>query len=174
MKKSEQRLALLLGVVLIGGGVMLALNKLKIWKAAVDTRAQEVATEVREAEELLKQREFWNQRAQWLEKNQPGYSKEGEAISKLLAKADELAGRHGITIPIKQPNEVRQVEGMRAVVVTLKVEGEMKPVMTWLHELQRPEEFIAVPALTITPNPEDASRIVMDIRLEKWMREAKS
>jgi hypothetical protein len=174
MTRSEQRLAFVLGLVVVGGLVVLSLNKLKAWKAAVDQRAQELAVEVEEAQELLSHRDFWQQRAKWLEEKQPEYTKASEAISKLLNEVDELAAKHGVSIPIKQPNEEEQRQGMVAVVVTLKVTGEMKPVMSWLHEMQRPDQFLAVPALNIIPDKEDPSKIEMNLRLEKWMRSGKS
>ena len=174
MTKSEQRLAILLGLVVIGGGVTLSLNKLKAWKLDVDAKAQELATEVAESEELLSRRDFWQQRVKWLEEKQPRYTKASEAISKLLAQVDEAAGKFGVSIPTKQPNEEERVRDMVAVVVTLRVLGEMKPVMSWLHEIQRPDQFLAVPALNIVPDKEDPSKIEMNIRLEKWMRMPRS
>jgi hypothetical protein len=43
-------------------------------------------------------------------------------------------------------------------------------VMNWLHELQQPGHFITVPAMTITPNDEDTSKIEVNMRIEKWFR----
>ena len=50
MTASEQRLALALGVILIGGGAFLGLNKLKAWKQNVDAHAADVTA--RRAETL--------------------------------------------------------------------------------------------------------------------------
>jgi hypothetical protein len=44
MTASEQRLALALGVVLIGGGAFIGLTKLKSWKLRVDAQASEIGT----------------------------------------------------------------------------------------------------------------------------------
>ena len=170
MTASEQRLALALGVILIGGGAFLGLNKLKAWKLRVDGRAADVATRRAEADELLSHKDFWDQRASWLMEKQPPFTKAGESLSNVIAQVDELAGKHGVSIPLKQPTEAVERAGMTAAVVTLKVEGEMKPVMSWLHELQQPANFIAVPAMTITPNEEDVSKIEVNMRIEKWFR----
>jgi hypothetical protein len=40
--------------------------------------------------------------------------------------------------------------------------------------MQRPDQFLAVPALNIIPDKEDPSKIEMNLRLEKWMRSGKS
>lgn len=170
MTASEQRLALALGVILIGGGAFLGLNKLKAWKQNVDAHAADVTARRAEADELLSHQDFWDQRSAWLAEKQPVFTKQGESISNVISLADELASKHSVSIPLKQPNEPVERAGMTAAVVTLKVEGEMKPVMNWLHELQQPTHFVSVPAMTITPNEEDPSKIEVNMRIEKWFR----
>lgn len=170
MTASEQRLALALGVILIGGGAFMGLTKLKAWKQRVDSVASDVTTRRAEADELLAKQDFWEQRSSWLSEKQPPFTKPGEAITNVLSIVDELAGKHGISVPGKQPNEAGERAGMTSAVVTLRVVGEMKPVMNWLYELQQPGSFIVVPAMTITPNEEDTAKIEVNMRIEKWFR----
>ncbi|MES2595144.1 MAG: hypothetical protein V4662_07410 [Verrucomicrobiota bacterium] len=170
MTASEQRLGLALGVILIGGGAFLGLNKLKTWKQQVDGHAAEITSRRAEADELLSRQDFWQQRSAWLAEKQPVFTKPGESISNVIALADELASKHSVNIPLKQPNEPVERAGMSAAVVTLKVEGEMKPVMNWLLELQQPVNFVSVPAMTITPNEENPEKIEVNMRIEKWFR----
>jgi hypothetical protein len=170
MTASEQRLALALGVILIGGGAFLGLTRLKSWKLRVDALAADVASRKADAEELLSRSEFWEQRSSWLEEKQPLFTKAGEATTTILNLVDDLAGKHGVNIPLKQPNEASERAGMTSAAVTLRVIGEMKPVMNWLYDLQQPANFISVPAMTITPNEEDASKIEISLRVEKWFR----
>ncbi|GEP42903.1 hypothetical protein [Brevifollis gellanilyticus] len=170
MTASEQRLALGLGVILIGGGAFIGLNKLKTWKQHVDGHAAEVFSRRAEADDLLSRQDFWQQRSAWLAEKQPVLDTPGKAITNVIALADELASKHSIEIPIKQPNEAVERAGMSAAVVTLKVEGEMKPVMNWLLELQQPTNFVSVPAMTITPNEENPQKIEVNMRVEKWFR----
>ncbi len=170
MTASEQKLALALGVVLIGGGAFIGLTKLKSWKQRVDSQASEIATRRAEADELLSRQDFWDQRSSWLGEKQPVFTKAGESLSNVLSLVDELAAKHGVSIPQKQPNEAGERAGMTSAVVTLHVVGEMKPVMNWLHELQQPGSFITVPAMTVVPNEEDTAKIDVNMRVEKWFR----
>lgn len=170
MTSSEQRLALALGVIVIGGGAFLGLNKLKGWKQQVDAHAADVSTRRAEADELLSRKDFWDQRASWLAEKQPLFTKQGESISNVISLVDELASKHSVNVPLKQAGEAIERAGMTAAVVTLRVEGEMKPVMDWLLELQQPSNFVAVPAMTITPNEEDISKIIVEMRVEKWFK----
>jgi len=170
MTASEQRLALALGVILIGGGAFMGLTKLKSWKQRVDSQASDIASRRAEADDLLSRQDFWEQRLSWLSEKQPVFTKAGESITNVLSIVDELASKHGVSVPQKQPNEASERAGMTSAVVTLRVLGEMKPVMNWLYELQQPGNFITVPAMTITPNEEDTSKIEVNMRVEKWFR----
>jgi hypothetical protein len=119
---------------------------------------------------LLSRQDFWEHRLSWLAEKQPIYTKAGESLSNVISMVDELAAKHAISVPMKQPNEPSERPGMTAAVLSLRVLGEMKPVMNWLHELQQPGHFITVPAMTITPNDEDTSKIEVNMRIEKWFR----
>jgi tRNA(Met) C34 N-acetyltransferase TmcA len=170
MKANEQRLALALGVVLIGGIAFIGLTKLKTWKQRVDTRAMEMETRRAEADELLTRKEFWDQRSSWLSEKQPVYTKAGEATTSVLNLVDELATKHGVKVPLKQPTEPSERPGLISANVTLEVRGEMKPVLQWLYDLQQPTGFITVPAMTITPNEEDKAEIIVNMNVQKWFR----
>lgn len=170
MTAAEQRLALALGVVLIGGVAFIGLTKLKTWKHRVDTRAMEMETRRAEADELLSKQDFWNQRSSWLSEKQPLFTKAGEATTSVLNLVDELAAKHGVKITQKQPTEPTERPGMTSANLTLEVRGEMKPVLEWLYDLQQPTAFLTVPAMTITPNEEDTNEIIVNMNLQKWFR----
>jgi hypothetical protein len=59
---------------------------------------------------------------------------------------------------------------MTSANLTLELRGEMKPVLEWFYELQKPEAFITIPALTIVPNEEETSEIIVNMNLQKWFR----
>ena len=123
MTAAEQRLGFgLMGVVLLGGA-FLGFDYLKNWKQKVDVRSMTLETQRAEAEMLLAEREFWEQRSQWLEQKQPLFTKRSEADLSLL-------------------NLI----------------------------IQQPSAFISIPALTLTPNEQDASEVVLNMTIQKWFR----
>ena len=170
MTSSEQRLAIGLGVVLIAGGAFIGLTKLKTWKQRVDTRAMEMETRRSEADELLAKQDFWNERSSWLSEKQPVFTKAGEATTSILSLVEELATKHNVKITRNQPTEPSERPGMTSANLTLELRGEMKPVLEWFYELQKPEAFITIPALTIVPNEEETSEIIVNMNLQKWFR----
>ncbi|MEQ1749897.1 MAG: GspMb/PilO family protein [Prosthecobacter sp.] len=170
MTANEQRLALGLGVVLIGGMAFIGLTKLKSWKQRVDTQAMAMETRRAEADELLAKQDFWNQRSSWLSEKQPLFTKAGEASTNVLNLVDELASKHSVKITQKQLTEAIERAGMTSANVTLEARGEMKPVLAWLYDLQQPTGFITIPAMTITPNEEDTKEIIVNMNVQKWFR----
>jgi hypothetical protein len=170
MTASEQRLAIGLGVVLIGGMAFIGLTKLKSWKQRVDSHAAEVQTRRAEADELLSRQDFWNQRSAWLTERQPLFTKAGDATNAVLNLVDELATKHSVKITQKQPTEPSERPGLTSANVTLQVQGEMKPVLAWLYDLQQPGGFISIPAMTITPSEENTAEIIVNMNVQKWFR----
>jgi hypothetical protein len=158
-------------LVLIGGIAFIGLTKLKSWKSSSGLLTPwkwKVAAP--KPDELLSQQDFWNQRSTWLIDKQPLYSKAGEASTSILNLVDELAAKNGVKISQKQLTEASERVGLTSANVTLEVRGEMKPVLTWLYELQQPGHFISIPAMTVTPNEEDTAEVIVNMNVQKWFR----
>jgi len=115
MTANEQRLALGLGVVLIGGMAFIGLTKLKSWKQRVDTQAMAMETRRADADDLLSKQDFWNQRSSWLNEKQPLFTKAGEASNNVLNLVDELASKHSVKITQKQLTEAIERAGSLAL-----------------------------------------------------------
>jgi hypothetical protein len=174
MTKSEQRMAMVLGLILIGGGAVLGMKKLKSWKADVDLQAAKIEARKAEADDLLSKQDFWDQRSTWLTEKMPPFTREGEANTQLLTLAEELANKNRVKITGKQPNEKTENAGMTAANIAFEVRGDMKPVLQWLHELQTPANFIVVPSMAITPNEEVAAEIILNMTAQKWFKNPSS
>ncbi|HCN28023.1 MAG TPA: hypothetical protein DIT64_04410 [Verrucomicrobiales bacterium] len=170
MTASEQRLALGLGAVLVIGGAFIGLTRLKSWKQRVDARAIEVQSRKLEADDLLSQQDFWNTRLQWLEQKQPLYTRRSEADLSLLDLIQKSAGSHGITLTQNQPVAPSERPGLTSSNMNVEARAGWEAMNRWLHDLQRPESFISIPALTMTPNEEDTSEVIVNMNIQKWFR----
>lgn len=170
MTASEQRLALGLGAVLVIGGAFIGLTKLKSWKLRVDARAVEVQSRKLEADELLAQQELWSERLAWLEKKQPLYTRRSEADLSLLDLIQNTAAKHSIRLTQNQPVAPSERPGLTSSNMNVEARGGWEAINRWLHELQKPEAFISIPALTMTPNEEETSEVVVNMNVQKWFR----
>ncbi len=170
MTSSEQRLALALGAIIAIGGAFIGLTKLKSWKLRVDARSLEVQTRRAEADDLLSQQAFWEERLAWLEEKQPLYTRRSEADLGLLELVQSSAAKHNVTLTQNQPVPPSEREGLTSANMNVEARASWEAMNRWLHELQQPETFLSIPALTMTPNEEDTTEVIVNMNLQKWFR----
>lgn len=170
MTSSEQRLALALGAIIAIGGAFIGLTKLKSWKLSVDARSLEVQTRRAEADDLLAQQAFWEKRLDWLAEKQPLYTRRSEADLGLLELVQSSAAKYNVTLTQNQPVAPSEREGLTSANMNVEARASWEAMNRWLHELQQPETFLSIPALTMTPNEEDTSEVIVNMNLQKWFR----
>ncbi|MDZ4287199.1 MAG: hypothetical protein U0984_04535 [Prosthecobacter sp.] len=169
MTKREQRLALGFGVVMIAGGAFVGLTQLKAWKQRVDVRSLALDTRRAEAHELLAEKDSWEQRSAWLQQKQPMYTKRSEADLTVLNLIRDSASSHSVTVQV-QPMEPSERPGMTSSSMTVEAKGDLAAVLKWLHGIQEPNTFISIPALSMVPNEEDTSQVIVNMTVQKWFR----
>lgn len=170
MTASEQRLALGLGAVIILGGAFIGLTKLRAWKQRVDLSSLEVQTRRMEADDLLAQKDFWNQRFTWLTESQPVFSTRGEIDNGFLAQLETSASEHGVTLLQRQPIEPAERAGLMSSTFTIRASASWEAMNEWLYALQKPDAFISIPTLVMSPNDQDTSMVTVDMNIQKWFR----
>lgn len=169
MTKREQRLGLGFGVLLLVGGAFLGLTKLKTWKQRVDVRSLSLDTRLAEATDLLAEKDSWEQRSAWLLEKQPLYTKRSEADLTVLNLIRESAASHNVTVQV-QPVEPSERPGMTSSNMTVEAKGDLAAALKWLHGIQEPNSFISIPALSMIPNEEDTSQVIVNMTVQKWFR----
>lgn len=170
MTASEQRLALALGTVVVLGGAFLGLTRLKAWKQTVDVRAIEVESRRIEADALMSQKEFWDQRFTWLTEKQPVFTRRGEVDNDFLTFLENSATEHGIALPQRQPVEPAERAGLVSSTFELQAEADWESMNKWLYSLQKPDAYISIPVLTMNVNAEDTAKVIVNMRVHKWFR----
>lgn len=170
MTAREQRLAATMAVLLIAGGAAVAGMKLKQWRERVDDREHEMALRSVEAEELLAFEEMWRQRSEWLNSKQPVFTSQGDADLELLELVRSAAGKQQVSLIQNQLTEPAEAGGMKAATMLVEGRGGLAEVMRWLQDLQKPDSFIQVPKMTLLPNEEDTSQVILTLNLQKWYR----
>lgn len=170
MTASEQRLALGLGAVIVLGGGFIGLSKLRAWKQTVDLTSIEVQTRRMEADDLLAQKEFWNQRFTWLTESQPVFTLQGEVNNSFLTQLETSASEHGVTLLQRQPIVPSERIGLISSTFTIRASADWESMNQWLHSLQKPDAYISIPTLVMSPNDDDTSMVTVDMNIQKWFR----
>lgn len=170
MTAREQRLAATMAVLLIAGGSVVVGLKLKQWRERVDDHEHAIEMRTIEAEELMLTEDMWVQRSDWLNSKQPAFTTQGDADLELLETVRSSAGSQQVSLIQNQLTEPTAAAGMKASTMLVEGRGGMAEVMRWLQELQKPETFIQVPKMTLLPNEEDTSEVILQLTLQKWYR----
>lgn len=178
MNPRELRLALALLAVIIGGGGVLAFAKMGKWKKDIERRENQVANDKAVAEELLRQRDFWKARSDWLAASQPVWTSRKAADDELHKLVTESAQKEGVTLlGTQQENPEQQPGVMAAGLVVAEAKAPIAKILRWLSHLQMPEghqtcdNFVSIKGLTMKPDPEDTTIVhISDFHIQKWYR----
>lgn len=167
MKPSEKRLLIgLLAMLLLGAGVIGSdyyfdrRDELLAVKANLDNEWITIET-------LFEEKEIWEVRAAWLEKNQPAFTST-ELIDQAIFKealASDIDGvttsRHTLLPTVHTPYYTQSG-------VSLNAAGDLASVFRWLHDLNRPESFRVIRNVKIGPDKDKAENIVAQFELLRW------
>ena len=160
-----------MAMVILGGGWMV-FSQMGKWRKSIDERDFKLSLQKTEADELLKQKDFWHLRSEWLETKQEVYPSRNEADNKVYELVEQTAKKQGLTI-LRQLAEPEEQQGMTSATVIVEAKGPLEKVLRWLYDLQTPTAFISVKSLALKSNPEDTSLVIVsDLKVQKWYRSA--
>lgn len=167
MKASERRLLIILAVLsAICGGAILTQHLLRL-QHALERREQTIELKQMEARALLTEAELWRQRLNWLHASQPTMTSENQASEELLESLLASAAKHTLVVQKKQLHETVMQGSNRAVGLTLTVQGALPSVFRWLHAVQAPKSFCAIPQLKIVPNNDNPALVVATVHFSR-------
>jgi len=170
MNPREQRLAMIVMALFLCGGGWIVFAQMGKWRKGIDERDFKLSLKKTEAEELLKQKDFWHARAEWMQQKQEVYPSRNEADNKIYELVDQSAKKQGLTV-LRQLAEPEEQPGMVAASVIVEAKGPLEKVLRWLYDLQKPAAFISVKGMSLKSNPEDTSVVIVsDLKIQKWYR----
>ncbi len=89
---------------------------------------------------------------------------DNELFESLLAKAQAA----GVSVVTKQFQEQVKTEFFQQAGVTLTVKGDLSNVFRWIYSVLSPGDFRVVPYLKITPDKDDAAKVVCAVQFWRW------
>lgn len=179
MNPREQRLALaFITVLLLGGGAVIFM-KMGRWKKDLEYREHQLSLRRTEAEELIKKRDFWKARSDWLAAKQPVWVSQRAADDELNKLVNESTKKEGLTVLATLQQNPIQENGLWAAGISLEVKGPYDKVLQWLKHLQMPEghqtydAYVSIKGISLKPDVEDPTLLhLTDVHIQKWYREA--
>lgn len=174
MTARERNLAYGLLAILLAGGAFLGVTQLKKWKQRVDNAEYDLLQRQTEAEILLGQKDLWLQRGEWIMSKQPMFTSKRDADTEVNRLVQESMAHRSIDVVQIQPSESSELNGLFASTMLVQGKAEFTNGMGWLYDLQKPENFVSIPSITITPDEDDDTHINISLVLQKWYRKTSS
>lgn len=111
---------------------------------------------------------FSEERDAWLQAKQPKLASPDAAGVELLNTIKDLARKHGVLLEnpaIRVPE--RQTEYV-SISVEVETKSPWKPLIAFLHELQTPEQFIAIETANLRIDDADQTKMHGRLKIARW------
>jgi len=152
---------LLLNVV----GLQAFLNRQRLLQANIG----QLNTQLDEHRSILADRVYWDERAAWLEANQPTDDVSTvEDDTKFTQFVETSAKNSGLEYTRRGGGPMPPRGSIAEVYDASTVKGPMEAVVKWLSELQKPRDFRVIKQLRIKSG--EPPEIVCDVEVARWYR----
>jgi hypothetical protein len=164
----ELWLTIIVGGVLFVGGNLLAIES--FWKSK-DSLRRDIGMKTRQLRsmhELIADRSFWEQRDQWLQSTQPKLTSSDAAGVELLERIRSLAQKHSVLLENPAIRSAERQSTHITVAIEIETKSAWTPLVTFLHELQSPSQFVAVENVNLKIDPADPTQLRGRFKIARW------
>jgi hypothetical protein len=167
MTARERRL-----VLLVAGALFLLIN-LVVWSKLFDVLANarsEVALRKSTREEqrnLIKEKDLWAKRDQWLKQHQPTLKSAVEA-STLLDQVKEIAGKHNVLIENPAIGSGDSTPDHQSVCASFDTKSPWPPLVRFLYDVQQPEAFVVFESVQLHIDNADPTMMRGKFKIARW------
>lgn len=150
LSKKELRLLLLFSGTLFFAVNVIALKSYITSQRAVKADIARLTLERQNIDALLSDRDYWRERQEWLDANQPGLENVGAAQGELIQALQSVARDRGITILDQTILEPVFQTHYQEIAVKLKLTASFEDMVGWLADIQAPDRFYIVNQLQLS------------------------
>jgi len=167
MTARERRL-----VLMVAGALFLLIN-LVVWSKLFDVLANarsEVALRKSTREEqrnLIKEKDLWAKRDQWLKQHQPTLKSAVEA-STLLDQVKEIAGKHNVLIENPAIGSGDSTPDHQSVFASFDTKSPWPPLVRFLYDVQQPESFVVFESVQLHIDNADPTMMRGKFKIARW------
>lgn len=164
MKKSELRLLVVFCILILGAITFFALEVVNGRKNDAIASQKGFARQIREFNELIKDRDKWQVRRDFVDRYQQPYRTEEQEAPALESYFRRNADAMGLEIKKLIPNPAEEL-GNRMMTVSLQAQvvGPGSDVLQFLTLLQAENRFYAIPSITVSSDRKDPTLAVADL-----------
>jgi hypothetical protein len=140
-------------------------------QSALDLSYAQLRADKAEAQLDLMKEDVWAQRQAWLKDHQPVLhaGEEDEAGAKVLQYVLKGARDNKLEIVEQSLNDLDHGPAGTRINVSVTIKGPMKGLCAWLADLQKPENFYAVPSFSLKADQDEKS-YVCTLKLARYFK----
>lgn len=139
-------------------------------RAALQANIAKLEADLMQSRTVLGQKDYWSERAQWLEANQPTDDVSTvDDDNRFIEFVESTAKGSGLNYTRRGGGPVPSEGRPYAEVFDAStVKGNMKSLVGWLSKLQQPKEFRAIKQLRIKSG--EPPEVICDVEVARWFR----
>ncbi len=170
MKKSNEKilgalfLALLFGIANFEGYSWISQGQSKL-----DLRYAELHADKADAQFALTKEDLWAERQAWIAQHEPVMTEEDSTKAQVLETVLKGARDQNLEVLDQNLGDAQHSPGGTCVNISLKIKGPIKGLCQWLVDLQKPENFYAVPEFSLKADDDEKS-MVCTLRIGRYFR----
>jgi hypothetical protein len=171
MKLSQREKVL---AALVGGAAFIFLNILLIdafskRNAALHAALIQQRIEWTGMQRLLQQQSLWDARDKAITAKQPHLTNENAAGVELYDSIREIAQHDSVTLQNPVLNgSIEKDEWYTSVPVSVDTSSTWPQLISFIYDLQKPDQFIVCEAVNLTVDPADQTKMVGQFKIARW------
>ena len=162
---------MIFGILILGAVTFFVLEVVNEKKNEAIARQNAVKKKIREYNDLIKHKERWEVRRDFVWRYQPRYRTEEEEAPALEAYFANHAVAADVTVDTllkRAPEPLGGDETMVSLSLEAKVSGTGGSILNFLSRLQSETSFYAIPSITIKADTKDPSIVKADLIFSRW------
>ena len=164
IKKSELRLLIIFGILILGAVTFFVLEVLNGKKNDALARQTAVRNKIREYNELIRDKEQWEVKREFVGRYQPVFRSEELEAPALEAYFRRNAQAENVEVKTLLPQPPEPLgNDMMSISLQAKVSGLGSDILRFLILLQAENRFYAIPSITIASDRKDPTQVNVDM-----------
>jgi type II secretory pathway component PulM len=136
---------------------------------ALQANIVQLESQLMEGRALLEEQGLWQERATWLDVNQPGDDiSTTDDDAKFYEFVESSAKSAGLEYTRRDAGNLPNAGPFAEVFDTSLVKGKMESLVKWLNELQQPKAFRAIKQISIKSG--EPPEVVAEVEVARWYR----
>ena len=133
-------------------------------RAQIESRTKQL----RLARALAGELAFWQERDEWLRVKQPKFTDGDAAGVELLDRVKALAQKHAVLLESPALRPAERLPAYTSVAVEVETKSAWPALIAFLHELQSPEQFIALESANLKIDAADPTQMRGRFKIARW------